>query len=142
MQPIKLARSQDWPEKLAEEVTAAQEMPYSIGQHDCLRFACRAIQAMCGVDFWPRFAGYTTIRQAQDKISAIAPTLKDAVCKVLGQSPLTPLQARRGDLVIFEDAGGQHIGVCTGAFIALLHRHGLVMLPLTAPGMVCAVRVG
>jgi hypothetical protein len=55
---------------------------------------------------------------------------------------LPPLQARRGDVLVYEDAGGQHLGVCTGAFVALLHRHGLVMLPINAKGMLCSVRVG
>ena len=139
---MKLCRQQDWPEQLAKEVAGAQALPYQIGQHDCLRFTCRVIHAMCGVDFWPRFSGYKTLREAQDKISTIAPTLKEAVCKVLGQSPLPPLQARRGDVLVYADAGGQHLGVCTGAFVALLHRHGLVMLPINATGMLCSVRVG
>jgi hypothetical protein len=139
---MKLCRQQDWPEQLAKEVAGAQALPYQIGQHDCLRFTCRVICAMCGVDFWPRFSGYKTLREAQDKISTIAPTLKEAVCKVLVQSPLPPLQARRGDVLVYEDAGGQHLGVCTGAFVALLHRHGLVMLPINATGMLCSVRVG
>jgi hypothetical protein len=140
--PITLKRRQDWPEQLAREIAGAQALPYQIGQHDCLRFTCRVIEAMCGVDFWPQFGGYTTLREAQDKIASIAPTLQEAVCLVMGQEPLPPMQARRGDVLVYQDAGGQHLGVCAGAFVALLHRHGLVMLPLNAVGMVCAVRVG
>lgn len=137
-----LTRRQDWPEKLAAEIAGAQALPYVIGQHDCLRFTCRVIEAMCGVDFWHQFGGYTTLREAQDKIKTVAPTLQEAVCKVLNAEALSPSMARRGDVLVYQDAGGQHLGICSGAFVALLQRHGLVMLPLNAVGMVCSVKVG
>ena len=137
-----LTRHQDWPEQLAAQVAAAQAAPYVLGQHDCLRFTCQCIAAMTGVDFWPQFSGYTTLREAQDKIHTIAPTLQEAVCRVLGQEPAPVLMARRGDVVVFADTAGQHLGVCTGAHVAVLHRHGLALLPTSHSGMVCTVRVG
>lgn len=137
-----LARRQDWPEQLAAQVAAAQTKPYSIGLHDCLRFTCQCIAAMTGVDYWPQFSGYTTLREAQDKILSVAPTLREAVCKVLGQPAAPVLMARRGDVVLFNDTFGEHLGVCTGAFVAVLQRHGLLLLPISHTGMVCTVRVG
>jgi hypothetical protein len=139
---MQLTRKQDWPEQLAVQIAGAQALPYQIGQHDCLRFTCRVIEAMTGVDFWQQFGGYTSLREAQDKITSIAPTLKEAVCKVLGGEPQPVVQARRGDVVLFTDGYGQHLGICTGARVAVLQRHGLAMLPINNVGMICAVRVG
>ena len=137
-----LTRHQDWPEQLAAQVAAAQRKDYVIGVHDCLRFTCQCIASMTGVDYWPQFSGYTTLRQAQAKILSVAPTLQAAVCAVLGQSSAPVLMARRGDVVLFNDTFGEHLGVCTGAFVAVLQRHGLLLLPISHPGMVCSVRVG
>ena len=141
MQPTTLQRHQDWPEQLAAQVAAAQAKPYVIGVHDCLRFTCQCIAAMTGVDHWPQFSGYTTLREAQAKILSIAPTLQQAVCQVLGQPAAPVLLARRGDVVLFNDTFGEHLGICTGAYVAVLQRHGLLLLPTSHSGMVCSVRV-
>jgi cell wall-associated NlpC family hydrolase len=138
---MQLTRRQDWPEQLAAQVAAAQRQPYVIGVHDCLRFTCQCIAAMTGVDFWSQFSGYTTLREAQEKIISVAPTLQEAVCKVLGQAAAPVAMARRGDVVLFNDTFGEHLGVCTGGHVAVLQRHGLLLLPISHSGMVCSVRV-
>ena len=138
---IQLQRREDWPEQLAAQVAAAQRQPYVIGVHDCLRFTCQCIAAMTGVDYWPQFSGYTTLREAQANILSVAPTLQEAVCKVIGVDAAPAAMARRGDVVLFTDGFGEHLGVCTGAFVAVLQRHGLLLLPISHSGMVCSVRV-
>lgn len=139
---MQITRHQDWPERLAEQIASAQNKEYVLGTHDCLRFTCQCIEAMTGIDLWPQFKGYKTLREAQEKIKSIAPTLKEAACKVLGAEPSPTIAARRGDVILFNDTFGEHLGVCTGASAAVLQRHGLALLPTSHPGMVCAVRVG
>lgn len=137
---LSLRRRADWPEALAAAVEAARHLPYVLGQHDCLRFTCRCIEVMTGADFWPRFAGYSTRLQALRVIAAIAPSLGEAVGNIL-QTPSQPTaMARRGDVVLYRDASGEHLGVCTGAQFAVLTDQGLAFLPL-AEG-VHAWRVG
>lgn len=137
-----LVRRHDWPERLAAVVAAAQQQPYKLGQHDCLRFTCQCIAAMTGVDFWPRFAGYSTRLQALRTIAAIAPSLGQAVGLVLGVLPVAPLLARRGDVLLYTDEGGEHLGVCVGATAAVLGPQGLAHVPLSHAGFVQAWRAG
>lgn len=139
---MQLTRRQDWPEQLAAQVAAAQAKPYVIGVHDCLRFSCACIEAMTGHDYWPKFEGYTTRRQAVDKLKSIAPTLAEAAAQVLGVEPVPALSACRGDLVVYRDKLGEHLGVCTGGFVAVLGHTGLVMVRLDHPGVQLSVRVG
>ena len=137
-----MARLPDWPERLAAVVAAAQHQPYQLGQHDCLRFTCQCVDAVAGVDLWQRFAGYTTKLQALRTIAAIAPGLGQAVSAVLGSQPVPALLARRGDVLLYVDAGGEHLGVCVGSTAAVLGPQGLAHLPLDHAGFLHAWRVG
>ena len=136
-------RKLDWPERLAEVVASAQDAPYVLGQWDCLRFCCTAINSMTGIDYWPMFAGYKTKRQALVTIARIAPTLGDAVTKVLQTEPRPMLQAQRGDVVLYRDLlAEEHLGLCLGSRVAVLEAGGLLHLPLTDAGLVSCWRVG
>lgn len=128
-------RREDWPERLAETVAAARHAPYRLGEHDCLRFSCRCVEAMTGVDYWPRFAGYRTHRQALVAIARIAPTLGAAVTAVLGLPEQPPALARRGDLMLYQDAGGEHLGICVGGDVAVLGPEGLAFVPIDHAGL-------
>jgi hypothetical protein len=141
MQATTLTRREDWPEQLAAQVAAAQAKPYLIGVHDCLRFSCLCIEAMTGHDYWPTFAGYTTRREAVEKLQSIAPTLAEAAALVLGVDPAPAIAARRGDLLVYRDKLGEHMGVCTGGHVAVLGHSGLVMVRLDHPGLQNCVRV-
>lgn len=137
-----LIRSEDWPERLQEAVAAARDVPYQLGTHDCLRFTCQCIAAMTGVDFWPRFAGYTTRRQALVTIARIAPGLGEAVTIVL-ERPAQPVAlCRRGDVLLYEDAAGEHLGVCLGLDVAVLGAAGLAFVRLDHPGLRSGWRIG
>jgi hypothetical protein len=137
-----LIRRHDWAERLAEAVEAAKGKPYAIGEHDCLRFACGCIEAMTGVDYWPAFAGYRTRRQALKTIARYGSSMEAAAARVLGVSSLPCELARRGDVLIYCDEQGEHLGVCVGARVALLTDDGLGFLGLHAPGMRCSFRIG
>lgn len=139
---MKLNRNQDWPEQLAAQVAAAQAKPYQIGVHDCLRFSCQCIAAMTGQDFWPQFAGYTSRREAVEVLARHGQTLQAAAAKVIGVAPSPVLAARRGDLLVFHDKYGEHLGVCTGSHVAVLGHKGLEFVRLDHPGLQACVRVG
>lgn len=137
-----LTRREDWPERLLETVAAARNIPYKLGSHDCLRFTCQCIAVMTGVDYWPRFAGYATRRQALVTIAKIAPSLAEAVTLVLDCSPLPANMARRGDVVLYEDAAGEHLGICVGAEVAVLGEAGLAFVRIDHAGVRRAWRIG
>ena len=137
-----LKRVESWPENLAQQIALAGPRAYVLGEHDCLRFSCACIEAVTGKDFWPQFAGYKNKVGAYRTIQSIAPTLKAAVSKVLDVEPQGVLSARRGDLMLFEDAGGEHLGICVGTHVAVLAPEKLHYLPLDHFGLLCSWRIG
>jgi hypothetical protein len=141
METSALIRRNDWPERLAEEVARAQDQPYVLGTWDCLRFSCACIESMTGVDYWPRFAGYSTRREALRTILLIAPTLGDAVTLVLGVPPQPPAFAGRGDVMLYND-GEDHLGICIGATVAVLGADHLAFVPRADPRLLHAWRIG
>lgn len=138
-----LTRTSGWEQRFADVIEAARHRLYALGQWDCLRLACEDVAALTGVDFWPRFAGYRTKRQALVTIARIAPTLGEAVSATLGVSPTPTLGARRGDLALYRDAVGEdHLGVVVGAAVMLTLDTGLTSVGLDDAGLLCAWRVG
>ena len=138
-----LTRRPDWPERLATAVEAARGKPYVLGENDCLRLACAAVEALTGEDFWPRFAGYKTHRQALVTIARIAPSLGEAVTATLGVPPIRVFGAWRGDIMLFrDDRGEDHLGVALGRNVLVMAAEGSLHIGLDHPGLVCAWRVG
>lgn len=125
---------------LYDIISAAENEPYVLGQHDCLRVACRVVESRTGIDYWPRFAGYTTHRQALVTIARIAPSLGEAISATLGIQPCSPLLAQRGDLVLYCDVE-DHIGVCVGEHVVVLGPNGLLRIIITSPALRAAWRI-
>jgi cell wall-associated NlpC family hydrolase len=135
-------RREDWQVKLFEIVEAAQDQPYQLGTHDCLKFSCACIEAMTGVDHWPAFAGlYGDKREALKLIAQFGRSFADAVSGVLGKDPQPVLMAQRGDLMMYHDDSGDHLGICCGATIAVLAEDGLHHVPLTHHGLTASWRI-
>lgn len=136
-------RQDGWESRLARVIEAATGRPYVLGENDCLRLACAAVDALTGVDFWPRFAGYRTHRQALVTIARIAPCLGDAVTETLGVSPAPTFSALRGDIVLYRDERGEdHLGVCVGRDVVLMAAEGSTTLGIEHPGLLCSWRIG
>lgn len=136
-----MTRLEGWDDRLAEVIAGAVGRAYVLGEHDCLRVACATVQALTGEDFWPRFAGYKTKREALVAIARVAPSLPEAVSKVLGIEPVTPRLARRGDVCHYQD-GEDHLGVCIGEHVAILGPDGLLLVPITDDRVPCCWRIG
>lgn len=137
------ARIQGWESRLAATLEAARRTPYELGTNDCLRLACACVEALTGIDHWPRFAGYHSKRQALVTIARIAPSLGEAVTATLGVPPSRVFAAWRGDLVLYRDPGGEdHLAVADGPQVAVYTDAGLGFLPLADPGLLCSWRIG
>lgn len=121
-------------------ITAAENQSYVLGEHDCLRVACGVVQARTGVDYWPRFKGYRTHRQALVTIARIAPTLREAITTTLNIHAIHACLAQRGDLALFDD-GQEHIGVCVGEHVVVLGPEGLLRVKITDSRLSCAWRI-
>lgn len=136
-----MTRREDWESRLYAVVESVKDRPYQLGVHDCLRFACDAIESMTGVDYWPQFAGlYGDHRAAMRLIRKHGRTFADAVSGVLGRQPQPVLLSQRGDLLLYRDTQ-DHLGVCLGATVAVLGPSGLAQVPITHAGLRASWRV-
>ncbi len=137
-----MARIDGWERRLEAVIEDARHRPYALGEHDCFRVACRAIEALTGVDRWPEFAGrYATKREALALLAAHGSSFEAAFDWFFGAPSLYPSLARRGDVVAVQTADGEkHLGVVLGAQAAFLAPAGLVFVPVLM--CMCAWRVG
>lgn len=147
-----LTRKQGWEARLAESIESARPKRYVLGQHDCLRVALGAVEALTGIDMWSRFAGkYASRREALRLIAdrarwdefygdALEPervrearekcgSIFEVVFSLLFESlPEDMRLARKGDIVKYVDRE-EHLGVCLGAHVAVLKDDGLAFIP-------------
>jgi hypothetical protein len=126
-------RREGWERRLEDVMQAAQHEPYVLGQHDCFKVACQAVEALTGVDLWPEWAGrYSTQREALQRIVEYGGSFDGAASRLFGTEPDNPLFARRGDVLKFEHEGVPHLGVCRGRLVMVLGENGLSAVPLRA----------
>jgi hypothetical protein len=124
-------RPEGWELRLAAVVERARTQPYKLGSHDCLLFACDAWEAVTGEPAPVQLRGaYRSKRQALALIAKHGKTLRAAVSAVTGLAEKHPFMARRGDLLLWTDAKGEHLGICIGAKGAVLADDGLTFRPL------------
>lgn len=124
------SRLPGWESRLAAALDDARARPYALGEHDCFRVACAAVEALTGVDHWSHWGGtYRTPRQALARIVAFGGDFEHAFSRLFG-GELQPMSAaRRGDIALYVDAAGdRHLGVVVGAQVAALGEHGVVPL--------------
>lgn len=126
-------RIEGWEARLAAVIEAARARPYVLGEHDCFRFACAAVEALTDRDLWSDWAGtYSTRRQALRQIVQYGGSFTGAMSKLFGVVPCSPRLARRGDILKFVSNDEPHLGVCTGTEVAVLAEAGLIGIPATA----------
>ena len=134
-------RINGWEGRLWAIIEDARQRPYSLGEHDCFRLACRVVEALTGVDRWPEFAGYRTKREAMAKLAEHGANFEEAGDWFFGGKRMDVKLACRGDIAAIATVDGEkHLGVCVGDKLACLGPDGLAMIPLRAG--TCAWKVG
>jgi hypothetical protein len=118
---------QGWELRLAAVIDEARWKPYQLGEHDCFRFACQAVEALTGVDLYAPWRGaYRTKRQALRLLARYGGGFTGSFTRLFGAPPISIGLARRGDIAEFVDAAGeQHLGVVNGALVVILREKGL-----------------
>jgi hypothetical protein len=132
---MKLERIEGWERRLDEVVEGARNLTYQVGQHDCFRFACRAVEALTLVDLYRQWAGYKTKTEVLRLVAANGGDFTSAISNsVFGCRPSPVRTARRGDILEYtvkmQRGSDQHLAVCVGAYAAGLGKDGLMFLPL------------
>lgn len=134
-----LKRRQGWELRLVQVVEAARHAPYELGKHDCFRFSCAAVEALTGIDFWPRWAGtYATQAQALRRMVEYGGSFDGAISRLFGVELERWQLAHQGDVMKYVQSAGArvtpHLGVCLGSEAAVLAEEGLLFVPIS----VCA----
>lgn len=130
-------RLDGWESRLAALLEDARHKPYALGEHDCFRLACGAVEGLTGVDRWPEFAGYRTRREALALIAQHGRSFEEAFDWFFGIAAVDARLARRGDVLMLVTPRGwdgsvrdeAHLGVCNGAQTAFLAPDGLLWIP-------------
>jgi hypothetical protein len=117
-------RRNDWPERLADTVAAAEAKAFS-DTYYCAVFAADCVLAMTDVDPLGELRGLT---QAEAE-AAIAPlTLRDKLVSLYGE-PVHVAFAHRGDVVVRDNDGQLAVGICLGQQSAFATDVGLAHYP-------------
>lgn len=109
-------RRHDWPEQLAEYLDACRDAAFVWGEHDCCRFAAKAVLAMTGRDYMfdYTYRGELGARRLIQRAGSLDVLLRRA----LGDPLPSVAQAGRGDVVLAELELGPTVGICVGPLCA------------------------
>ena len=133
-----IKRVGDWSIRLQCYIESVHEKPFRYGKQDCCTFALGAIKAITGVDVKRKMKIRYRDKEAARKIRAMlsiqsAQTEGNAmtravgyVARVCGFVEITPLEAQRGDLVLFRGILGDTAGICIGIKVIAPGANGLL----------------
>lgn len=134
-------RLEGWESRLATVIELARVTPYHLGEHDCFRLACAAVEALTGIDRWPEWRGrYATRTEAVRLLQSYVdehgcqmdlPMFTVAFSHFFGIEPSAVRLARRGDIVEYIDRE-PHLGIIIGREAAVLGEDGLRFVPLAS----------
>jgi hypothetical protein len=136
-----LTRTPDWEIRFATFLRERASVPFAWGTNDCCTFSADAVLAMTGTDIADDFRGkYTDEKSAFLLIRSLTSgsTTADAVIYAAAQHGLVehtyPLMAKRGDLVVIDNAGTLIAGVVhlNGRDVVSVSASGAVRLPITS----------
>lgn len=126
-------RLDGWERRLDEVFTSFEGEPYVLGTHDCFRVACRAVEALTGIDLWAEWAGrYATQQEGLRLIVEYGGDFDGAFSRLFGVEPTGALFARRGDILKFVSDDVPHLGVCRGREVSVLGENGTALVSLHA----------
>ena len=124
-----MRRLSDWAERLNAYLEACEKKSFQWGQHDCVQFACGAVEAMTGERPLPQLCGqYGSARQAVRSIAAYGKNLPAAIaaqCAHLGFAEISPQQAQRGDLVLLHTEAGGELEMPERGSLGIIGMRGL-----------------
>lgn len=128
-----IQRLTEWPEALAAALALAQNKPFAWGENDCCLFAANCAEAITGVDLANGFRGYQDRAQALEMIAGFGGLLGFAshIAKIYSLPEMKPLQARRGDICLFEGGNGPTLGICAGDKLLAPGKSGLIGYAIT-----------
>jgi hypothetical protein len=142
LRTIMLTRKQHWDTRHFNQfLLDNKDKPFAYGDNDCCLHAANVLEAITGTDIASDFRGkYTTQLGALRTIAKVTggTTIADAAAYCANKHGLTehthPLMAKRGDLVVIDNAGTLIAGVVhlNGFHVVSVSETGIVRLPITS----------
>lgn len=99
------------------------------GTNDCLMFSLRIAQVITGIDYGKKYAGYKTSKGAARRLLKYG-GVEGMATDSFGE-PKSPLMAKRGDIVSWQNMEDIALGICVGDKIAVVADHGIDLIPMT-----------
>jgi hypothetical protein len=134
-----ITRFPDWQQRLAFFLSINRTRPFRYGDWDCCLFAADAIQTMTGVDiasdsrgtYGDRRAAYARMKEVSGRASVR--TVAERAAAKHGMPQVSPLYARRGDMMLIQRARDYSLGIVslTGKEIVVLRARTLMAIPLS-----------
>ena len=125
-------RIEGWEARVLAVIEKYRRKPYRLGRSDCLTFACAAVEAMTGIDYMdivPR--RYATNKAALKLAREMGGgSVADAVTAKTGFKPCSVASAGRGDVCLYVDDIGEHLGVFWGRFAYVYGPLGVVTVDI------------
>lgn len=120
-----MKRHTDWTLRLTDFIKRKRYTPFQWGANDCCLFVADVAHAMTGNDPANTFRGkYKSELGAMKALKRQGFETIDAVLTHAFGNPISRLEVRRGDAVLFENAGRDIAGIMFGEVIAP-GEHGL-----------------
>jgi hypothetical protein len=127
---ITLTRLPDWQLYLDDLVHSRLRRPFVWGSNDCALFAADAVRAITGVDLADGLRNHHTALQAARALRRRGGIHAIAASK-MGE-PREAHDARPGDVVMIDGAGGHALAVCVGSLYLLPGPEGLQSGPMSS----------
>jgi hypothetical protein len=129
-----MARVNNWPKVLGEQIELARDTPFAWGTHDCCLWAANVAVALTGKDPAKDWRGkYTTALEAARFIEESSGGLLELVsagCDSVGFVSQIPAYAQRGDIVLARQGMQELAGICIGAEWVGPSKEGLLKKPM------------
>lgn len=117
-------RREDWVDQLFRVIDEHQGAEFAYGSTDCVLFAARVADAMTDGDYEAQMRAIYQDERSAVRALAERGGLEGAVRSVLGE-PIGLAYLQRGDIVLFENAGREMLGVWDGQAIVAPTAAGL-----------------
>jgi NAD(P)H-hydrate repair Nnr-like enzyme with NAD(P)H-hydrate epimerase domain len=119
-------RRYDWAAQMFAVIDAHQDSEFAWGVNDCCLFAARVVDAMCGTAHEK-----TLSEKYNDEASALAYIKESGGIAAAVDTFIGPHKTQgrpaRGDVVLFNGANGETLGICVGEYIAAIAENGIVL---------------
>lgn len=143
-----MVKLDNWQADLSDLIRKRETEAFDICNFNCLMWACEAIEAQTGEDFYKPFRGkFKTAKGAARVLrqKGKSETAEGYLATLLGE-PISKLFIKKGDIVVADpetpgldltsdlDLFGQALGVCYGAVSYFVGSAGLIAFPTLSLG--------